>query len=121
MNTKDSNFEVALVGETIVSVVGAKVGSDTVEIKTQSGRTFRMYHEQDCCESVTVVRAYIPYIGNGLTIVSASEKIESIPSAESATRTTFVFETSCGIGFIEWIGESNGFYSESVSFVEDKP
>ena len=122
---KDSNFAVALKGERIVSIVGAEVGSEEVAIKTKSGRTFRMYHEQDCCESVAVSRVYIGYGFNdesGMEVMDATEKIESdIPASESATRTTFVINPGGSTAVIEWIGESKGYYSESVSFVEVFP
>lgn len=121
---KDSNFAVALKGETLVSIVGAEVGKDEVTFKTKSGRTFRMFHSQDCCESVTIVRVSSIYCdGSGIDVDEATEKIEQdVPASESATRTTFVVNNgSHGGFFIEWLGESNGYYSESVSFVEVLP
>ena len=124
MNTKDSNFAVALIGEHLISVEGLKVGSTEVIFKTASGRTFKMYHEQDCCESVNVTRHSTPYTyGEGLAVKEATEKIEqNIPASESATRTTFCINGGSYSGFfIEWVGESNGYYSESVSFVEIIP
>lgn len=119
----DSNFAVALKGETLISVEGAEVGKDEVIFKTKSGRTFRMFHSQDCCESVSITRVSSIYTsGEGITVNEAEEKIEAdIPASESATRTTFIVNGGGWNGFfIEWIGESNGYYSESVSFVEVK-
>lgn len=123
MKTQDSNFAVALKGGTLVSIVGAEVGKDEVTFKTKSGRTFRMFHSQDCCETVKISRVSSIYCsdGNGIEVTEAEEKIEhNIPASESATRTTFIVNKGTYSGFfIEWIGESNGYYSESVSFVED--
>ncbi len=118
----DSNFAVALKGETLISVDGVKEGSDEVIFKTESGRTFRMFHSQDCCESVKISRCSSAYAGHGILVEDAKEVIESnIPACESATRTTFIVNNGGYSGFfIEWIGESNGYYSESVSFVELK-
>lgn len=122
-NVSDSNFAVALKGETLVSVEGVEVGKDEVTIKTKSGRTFRMYHDQDCCESVAISRCSSIYCGaDGILVQEAEEKIErDIPCSESGTRTTFIVNKGhYDSFFIEWIGESNGYYSEDVSFVEVK-
>jgi len=122
-NQTDSNFAVALKGERLIAVDGLKEGSEEVIFKTASGRVFKMYHEQDCCESVKITRHSSAYVhGGGLLVVEATEKIEeNIPSCESATRTTFIINGGGYSGFfIEWVGESNGYYSESVSFVEIK-
>jgi len=123
MSTTDSNFAVALKGETIISIEGLKEGGEEVIFKTKSGRTFKMYHDQDCCETVNIVRCIGAYLGTvGVEVLSAEERIESdVPASESATRTTFVInKDSYSKIVIEWLGESNGYYSESVSFVEVK-
>lgn len=129
----DSNINV-LIGLTIASIKrGDKNNPDRLEIATQEGRSFLFYHSQDCCESVTIER-----IDGDLSdlidspILSATETIEdksheSIRAffgwpedryIESITLTTFAFETANGKVFVNWVGESNGYYSESVSFVE---
>jgi len=123
-NQADSNFAVALKGERLISVDGLKDGSEEVILKTASGRVFKMYHQQDCCESVQITRhsSFYGNADNPLEVHEAEEKIEqNIPASESATRTTFIINGGSYSGFfIEWVGESNGYYSESVSFVELK-
>ena len=43
-----------LLNQTIISVNGFEEGSDEIRITTKEGNTYRMYHDQDCCESVNI-------------------------------------------------------------------
>lgn len=121
MKTHDSNI-IKLIGETIAKITGAQEDSDEIIIETASGRRFRFYHQQDCCESVDV-RSVTGDLTNiiGQVITDATETIK--PDAEgysdSATETTFVLTTEKGSLTIFWVGESNGYYGEDVSFVEE--
>lgn len=83
----------------------------------------RMEHQQDCCESV-----YLADIVGSLSsftdsvIIDCVEKINADPperSNSSATWTFYTFRTSRGYVDLRWIGESNGYYSESVDFTTD--
>src|SRR5690606_1558502 len=107
-----------LEGEIIVSIDGIR--NDDVTIKTASGRTFRMYHSQDCCESVYVSREYGSVDGIlNKTVERAVYNTEYYAEAsESGTITTF--RIYCGDAYLEleWLGTSNGYYSEGVSFCE---
>ena len=49
MKTKFENLK----GETLISVTGA-VGDDVMDFVTESGKTFHLYHSQDCCEDVRI-------------------------------------------------------------------
>lgn len=86
---------------------------------------FEMYHMQDCCESVRVhnidgdLQSLI-----GKEVVKAScEVSDSWPNdvlmpkyTDSFTWTTFTIETVTSKVTVRWLGESNGYYSESVYF-----
>lgn len=50
MNT---TFE-TLKGKTIKEITGAHAGSDNICFILNNGETYKMYHEQDCCEFVSV-------------------------------------------------------------------
>jgi hypothetical protein len=50
----DVAFEI-LKGKTITGIKGLANGSDEVDFTTSTGEVFRLYHEQDCCESVSIV------------------------------------------------------------------
>jgi len=112
-----------LIGE-VLTHIDVDSAEDRITLTTQSGKQFLIHHEQDCCESVSITRCGSAYVGEGIKVQDAREIIESnVPASESATRTIFVInENSYSKIWIEWLGESNGYYSESVSFVEvDSP
>ena len=124
---KDINV-IVLNGLTLAKI--ENLGS-TVEVETQDGRHFRFYHDQDCCESVEVhdVKGE-PSDLIGTPILSVVEEIHpseywpaDVPKpeySESTTWTVFTFTTAKGTVVMRWLGESNGYYSESVSFTEIK-
>jgi hypothetical protein len=112
-----------LIGKTVVSVEYLKKNSDQLIFRCSDGAVFRMYHYQDCCESVRiedVVGDVHDIIGS--PILSAEEKTNSedtfgkIEYPESFTWTFYTIATAKGYLDIRWLGESNGYYSESVEF-----
>lgn len=116
-----------LLGKTLVSIEG-KVGDEVLRFVAEDGETFTMYHSQDCCESVNVE----DIIGDlsdliGSPIVRAEENSSSDPpeghkyeyQPESCTWTFYRVGTAKGTVVIRWLGTSNGYYSESVTFSKD--
>jgi hypothetical protein len=112
-----------LMGQTISSIKGMEEGSDYIVFELTDGRKFSMWHEQDCCESVSVedvcgdVNDLI-----GSPIVRAEEPTNGdapeVDSPESYTWTFYILGTVKGTVTIRWFGASNGYYSEGVSFEE---
>ena len=116
-----------LTGETLKSVKG-EAGDDEIIFELEDGRKFRLYHERDCCESVYVESV----IGNlsdlvGTPLLMADEvcgaelddregKLNECD--ESYTWTFYKLATVKGYVDIRFYGTSNGYYSESVSFVK---
>lgn len=108
---------------------------DEILFKTTYGRTFKIYHSQDCCESVRVESVkgdVLKLLASPIT--KAEETLlhnedpedmkgrEKSPySDESFTWTTFVFANAETEVTIRFYGNSNGYYSESVSFAETTP
>lgn len=41
-----------LKGLTVIKIDGAEIGSDCIKFHTKEGRTFKMVHGQECCETV---------------------------------------------------------------------
>lgn len=84
------------------------------------GSSYKMYHEQDWCENVSVE----DICGDlediiGHEILLAEEVSEDDPNAdESGTWTFYKFSTIKGAVTVRWYGRSNGYYSESVSIRE---
>jgi hypothetical protein len=109
-------------GQTIKSITGVDEGSDEVFIETTTGN-YMLYHEQDCCEHVSL--SDFEYDGNleGGLIIRAEEVCNGdVPEGhtpdeyESETWTFYKLDTTKGELFMRWLGSSNGYYSESVSF-----
>ena len=120
----ETNFA-DLVGKTLVSV---QQDEDKQEILfgTDAGRKFLMYHEQDCCEGVYVesIVGELDWL-LGTPILMAEEVTEEGRNLDSDgddygshTWTFYKLATINGYVTIRWYGESNGYYSESVDFVE---
>jgi hypothetical protein len=89
-----------------------------------SGGRFRMFHDQDCCEHVTIediAGNLDDLIGSPLTMAEETTS-EHDPGGwkppeyrdDSHTWTFYKFATVKGYVTIRWYGESNGYYSESV-------
>lgn len=94
--------------------------SEEAVITTSDGKRYRMYHGQDCCEQVGIEKIVgDPEALYGDPLVRADEEIShDVPDEESCTLTTFHLETASESLSIYWKGSSNGWYSESVYFVE---
>lgn len=132
-----------LIGKTLVSVENTE---EEVRFTTTEGEIYTQYHDQDCCEDVSVDSI----VGDlddlvGSPILKAEEASQSgsaeydwssddnekkvsdwpngIPVPEyvqdSFTWTFYKLATIKGSVDIRWFGGSNGYYSESVSFCHE--
>jgi hypothetical protein len=114
-----------LFGKTLTAIYGAEEGNDEIYFACSDGSAYLMYHEQDCCEIVSIEDIcgdVQRLIGNPLT---KAEEITNAPDLgnldtwdDSYTWTWYQFATVKGYVTIRWYGESNGYYSESVDFIE---
>jgi hypothetical protein len=87
---------------------------------------FTFFHEEDCCECVQVedvVGDLNDLVGKPLDIVEEVEHVSDFNppdvepvSGDSFTWTFYKFATIKGYVDVRWLGESNGYYSESVDF-----
>lgn len=123
-NIVDTQKGLALMkGKTFVEVTGS-VGAGEMLFVTATGERFMFAHQQDCCESVDIndiVGDLQDLVGSPLLIAEevsgATEPDEE--HYESYTYTFYKFATRKGYVDVRWLGESNGYYSESVElFVE---
>ena len=108
-----------LVGRTLYRV--EQIDNEEIRFYLTESNYVRMYHSQDCCESV-----YIEDVCGDLTDLVGSPLLEAEEVSgytadpleewdESFTWTFYKFATRKGYVNIRWYGSSNGYYSESVT------
>lgn len=129
-----------LVGKTLTDV---KKTDDEIVFVVSGDEQYKLYHSQDCCESVAIddIEGDLQnLIGSPIT-QAAEETNEEFERQweesfnrkdeygmgenskgewypESHTWTFYKLATIKGYVTIRWYGTSNGYYSESVSFVK---
>lgn len=116
-----------LIGKILTDI---QVGSEEIVFTTVSGETYKLFHSQDCCESVRV-ESVVGEVDDLLNtpILDAYETsntkehpsdllVKDVPKwvDDSFTWTFYRLTTIKGSVTIRWFGSSNGYYSESVSF-----
>ena len=117
------------IGKTFNSIEVTDFGSE-IRFVCSDGTVYKMYHEQDCCESVNIedICGEIDSL-IGSPIVVAEERTEGKDYSkdnyedwndESCTWTFYEFATIKGHVTIRWYGESNGYYSERVDIVKEQ-
>lgn len=116
-----------LVGKTIARIEKSDDDSE-IRIVLDSGKQYWLYHQKDCCETVTVekiVGNLDDLVGSPVTMALESTSNTNPPGMEktdqdSFTWTFYKIATNKGVVEIWWYGESNGYYSEEVTFEEKK-
>ncbi len=113
------------------NVLTSVVNNDNEELifTTKDGEVFKLYHDQDCCENVTIedICGDLEDLIGGPLLEAEEVSNEScvnpdgVPEKEyqdSFTWTFYKLGTRKGSVTVRWYGESNGYYSESVSFIK---
>jgi len=127
-----------LVGKTLTEI---KKTDDEIFFICNDDTIYKMYHSQSCCESVSIE----DIVGDlddliGTPILVADENSSNEPTLEqiaekekekleqgddyddddddSFTWTFYKFATIKGYVDIRWYGSSNGYYSETVDFIQ---
>ena len=108
-----------LKGKVLVEI---NAGDDNIHLVTSEGQSYDMYHNQDCCEHVrveSIVGDLKDLLGTPL-LMAEEVSNEDNPDYkgeyyDSYTWTFYKLATIKGYVDIRWLGESNGYYSESVS------
>ena len=111
-----------LVGKTMISV--EQVGKDMIVFISNEGERWEMYHEQDCCECVT-----IEDICGDLSDLENAPLLRAVEASNSDCDPLYTNDNSCTWTFyhlatikghvtIRWYGTSNGYYSEKVELIK---
>lgn len=109
-----------LVGKILTAV---EKSDEEILFRLADGSAYKMYHSQDCCETVRVEEV----IGDlddlvGSPILQAEEVSNADAAApegaESYTWTFYKLATIKGRVTVRWLGESNGYYGEHVDFAK---
>jgi len=109
-----------LVGE-ILTHIDIDPDNDVILLTTQSGRQVRIFHDQDCCESVAIKGTdgeWHNLIGKPIVEATQEESQDDTSEFESCTHTQLSFRVDDATVISRWIGTSNGCYSESVDLEE---
>lgn len=103
------------------------MNSDAILFETNDNRKFKLGHYQSCCESVGIeeIHGEVEDLLNSPIllaeeVISYSEPAEEDSWDESTTWSFYKLSTIKGSVTIRWHGSSNGYYSETVDFVELK-
>lgn len=128
-----------LVGKVLTNVENK---GDELIFTCKNGDVYKLYHSQDCCESVSIddINGDLnDLIGTPILVADEvnNEQFEKEFAAkfkhvegsyykkddegnyepDSCTWTFYKFATSKGYVDVRWFGESNGYYSEGVDFI----
>jgi len=110
------------IGKTFTDISVDEAG-DEIIFTTNTGKKYKMYHSQDCCEDVSIedIEGNLDDLIN--SEILKAEQVENNDnkkddSDDSWTWTFYKLATIKGYVTIRWYGDSNGYYSESVDIEE---
>jgi len=119
-NSENIKFN-ELVGKVFKDVyLNEDADNQFILFKVSDTEIYQMYHWHECCENVYIndINGDIAdLIGSEILHFEERKNCRDIDSG-SETWTFYDIQTKAGSVNIKWHGESNGFYSESVSFVK---
>jgi len=111
-----------LKGTTFASIT---TNEESISIELIDGRKFKLAHSQCCCEEVwleEVIGDLSDLVGTDILLAEEVSNLSDSPPLgrrpESYTWTFYKLATIKGSVTFRFYGESNGYYSEEVTFYE---
>lgn len=107
----------SLLGKTLKNIVEDSY-NDILTFECEDGTSYRMFHSQNCCESVSIedINGDLDdLIGSPITIAYESNSNNEDHYGREEW-TFYHLATVKGSVVIRWHGTSNGYYSVSVQF-----
>lgn len=103
--------------------------NDELVFTLANGERYRLYHDQDCCEAVSIEDIdgdLNDIIGSPILLAEEVSQEDTNPEGvtppeeyqDSFTWTFYKLATIKGSVTIRWYGSSNGYYSEGVDFTK---
>jgi len=89
---------------------------DEIIFNFTDGTSVKFYHEQSCCESVTIddINGDWEDLVGQVLLVAEERTSEQAYSDEEVTWTFYTFRSVKGSVDVKWYGTSNGYYSTRV-------
>lgn len=106
-------------GRVITNIEG-DVGAEEVVFGFLQGRSLKMVHDRECCESVYLAEVIgdLDDLINTPIFLAEMRVEEGVPEHDAESLWTFyAFRTHKGDVTLRWNGESNGYYSMSVDIL----
>lgn len=114
----------SILKDKILNSINVSDDRDEILFKCTSGECYKLYHEQDCCESVSIedIEGDFDDLIDSKILLAEESSNDSFDSRDddSYTWTFYKLSTIKGSVTIRWYGESNGYYGESVDFIRIK-
>lgn len=107
-----------LIGKTLIDITGMEKDSESIIFTTSTGQKYLMDHLQECCEDVRIddVCGDVKDLLNSPILMAEETTNRGNDRGDSYTWTFYHLATIKGYVDLKWLGRSNGYYSEAVSF-----
>lgn len=109
-----------IIGKEVIKFYSSNDEDDMI-FECSDGSKYKLYHEQDCCETVNFIERKSTFLEVPFTIFSINYDMDSKETEDGSETDTYVtIQTDIGDMALFWHGESNGYYGESVELAKEQ-